>query len=307
LLTRDQPATVQRLDRNRQLHRVRPGVFARASDWAVLAPWERYLARVHAVARTWADPVFCLESAAALQGMPVFGEPRLVHLLSADGSTWHEGDVAVHGLRDGRCAVHAEGIRLTTAAETTLDLCRVLPPAFALAVADAFLRSQPAGQPPIDLSARGRAQLNRRGLRQLDWVQVRATGVAESVGESVSRAVIEWLGCEEPELQAEFRFEGRTDRADFFWRRRGIIGESDGYGKYDAAHVAVARAHFIDEKRREDRLRRNVGTVIRWDWKDTLHWRDLWAKLRAGGLVPVRPMNPAMLETLSENPRSLPR
>jgi len=282
-------------------------VFARASDWAVLAPWERYLARVHAVARTWADPVFCLESAAALWGMPVFGEPRLVHLLSPDGSTWHEGDVAVHGLRDGRSTDRAEGIRLTTQSETALDLCRVLPPAFALAIADALLRSQPDARPPIDLSASGRAQLNRRGLRQLDWVQARATGVAESVGESVSRAVIEWLGCEEPELQAEFRFEGRTDRADFFWRRRGIIGESDGYGKYDADHVEAAKVHFIQEKHREDRLRRNVGTVIRWDWKDTVQWRTLWAKLRAGGLEPVRPMNTAMLETLRENRRSLPR
>ena len=286
---------------------MRPGVYARVNDWAALAPWERYLARVHAVARTWVDPVFCLESSAALRGMPTFGEPRLVHLLSADGSTWHEGDVAVHGLRDGRRTTRAEGIRLTSAVDTALDLCRVLPPAFALAVADALLRSQPVGQPPIDLSAGGRAQLNRRGLRQLDWVQARATRLAESVGESVSRAVIEWLGCEEPELQAEFRFEGRTDRADFFWRRRGVIGESDGYGKYDADNVAAARSHFVDEKRREDRLRRNVGPVIRWDWSDTMHWRNLLAKLRAGGLVPVRPMNTAMLEMLSDHPRSLPR
>jgi hypothetical protein len=85
-----------------------------------------------------------------------------------------------------------------------------------------------AGGVALNVSARGRAQSNRRGVRQLDWVQARATAESESAGESVSRAVIEGLGYEEPELQREFFYEGVTDRSDFYWRRLRIIGESDG-------------------------------------------------------------------------------
>ncbi len=70
-------------------------------------------------------------------------------------------------------------------------------------------------------------------------------------------AVIEWLGYELPEQQVEFRYEGARDRVDMYWRRLRMIGESDGYGKYDASDVAASKAHFVREKLREDRLRRH--------------------------------------------------
>jgi hypothetical protein len=55
---------------------------------------------------------------------------------------------------------------------------------------------------------------------------------AESPGESVSRAVIRWCGFEDPVLQAEFRYEGVTDRTDFLFPSSRTVGESDGWGKY---------------------------------------------------------------------------
>ncbi len=305
LIARELPAVVRRPDRDRHLHRVRPGAYAQRAEWASLAPWDRYLARVHAAALTRPAAVFCLESAAALQGMPVFGEPRDIHMLSADGTTRREGDVLIHGAQDGRAVVTLDGISMTARVDTALDLCRVLPPAFALAVADATLRMLSPGH-AVDFSARGRAQRNRRGVRQLDWVQARATSVAESVGESVSRAVIEWLGFEEPELQREFTYEGVRDRSDFYWRRHRTLGESDGYGKYEAQSLEAAKSHFVAEKRREDRLRRHEGGFIRWDWSDSLRWTSLESKLRAGGLSPVRLPQRSMLATLASDPRSVP-
>jgi len=251
-------------------------------------------------------PRFCLESAAVLEDVPIFGEPRFIHLLSPDGRTWREGDVIVHGWQDGRELVTVDGMMRTARKDTAVDLCRVLPPAFALGVADAVLRALNARGDILDFSARGRDQPNRRGRRHLDWVQERATAVAESVGESVSRAVIEWLGYEPPELQKEFSYEGETDRSDFYWPRQRIVGESDGYGKYDADDVAAVKAHFIKEKKREDRLRRHEGGFARWDWADTMRWKPLDAKLRNSGLAPVRPSQPSMLSTLASNPRSLP-
>lgn len=268
-------------------------------------PWDRYLLRVHAVLRTWNSPILCLESAAILHSLPVFGEPRHIHLLSADGATWRRGDVIVHGARDGRERVSIDGIDVTTVTETAIDLARVLPPAFALAVGDAVLRRQPTGT-VFDFSARGRDQQNRRGVRQLDWVQERATSDSESAGEAVSRAVLEWLGYEAPQLQVVFTHEGVRDRTDFYFPTTRIVGESDGYGKYDASDPVAMKAHFVREKIREDRLRRHEGGFVRWDWADTMRWRPLDAKLRASGLSPTRVPSLAVLATLARNPRSLP-
>jgi len=304
ILTQDQPALVRRMSGSRELHRVRPGVFVATATWNKLAPWDRYLLRVHAVLLTWTDPTLCLESAAVVRGLPIFGEPREVHLLSPDATTWHAGDVVVHGARDGRELDVLDGTSVTSVTDTAVDLARVLPPAFALGFADAALRRIGEETAP-DFSARGRSQQNRRGLRQLDWVQARATPKAESVGESVSRAAIEWLGYEAPELQVVFRHEGAADRCDFFWREQRIIGESDGYGKYDASDADEVKAHFVREKKREDRLRRHEGGVVRWDWADTVRGKPLDEKLRAGGLSPVRGPHTALLATLSSNPRSL--
>ena len=307
LFSRDQPFDVARRDRDGRLHRIRAGVYIRKDIWARLQPWERYRVRVLAVAGTWSTPVYCLESAAVLQGLPIFGEPTHIHVLSSDGRSWTEGDVIVHGHTDGREVVDAAGQGVTSVADTAVDLARVLPPAFALAVVDAAARLLRAGGVALDVSARGRSQSNRRGVRQLDWVQARATAQSESAGESVSRAVIEWLGYEEPELQREFFYERVTDRSDFYWRRLRIIGESDGYGKYDADDPEAMKAHFIREKKREDRLRRHEGGFARWEWADTMRFESLDGKLRDGGLAPLHPRQPWLLSTLAHNPRSFAR
>lgn len=304
LVSREQPFELARLDRDRRLHRIRRGAYVRQEVWNGLPPWERYRLRVLAVARTWRSPVFCLESAAVLQGLPIFDEPMDVHLLSEDGRSWSDGDVIVHGYSDPKEVTDAAGIGVTAVADTAVDLARVLPPAFALAVADRAARILRARGEALDFSARGRTQANRRGVRQLDWVQARATAASESPGEAVSRAVIEWLGYETPVLQQEFFHEGETDRSDFYWRRLRIVGESDGYGKYDADDPHAMKAHFVREKKREDRLRRHEGGFARWDWADTMRFEPLDKKLRASGLMPVRPRQSLMLRTLAANPRS---
>lgn len=305
LLARHHPPTLPRLDRDNALHRIRAGAYVRNVDWERLTAWERYRMRVLAVAGTWSSPVFCLESAAVLWGLPVFGEPRDVHLFDAGGRTWREGDVVVHGSSDARRIIQGGGHAMTSLADTAIDLCRVLPPAFALAVADATARRLGPGT-ALRVGDAGRAQVSQRGVRRLDWVQHRTDPAAESPGESVSRAVIEWLGYEAPDLQVTFSYEGHLDRSDFYWRQLRLLGESDGYGKYDADDVEAAKRHFIQEKQREDRLRRYQGGFVRWDWADAVRWAGLDRKLAAGGLVPVRSRDLAMLATLATNPRSAP-
>ena len=105
--------------------------------WVRLAPWERYLARVHAFALLHPDAVFSHESAAALSGLPIFGEPRDIHVYDPDRAQSRRfGDVCVHTSTD-RCTITDRAFaRTTSVAQTAIDLMRVLPPAYALAVAD---------------------------------------------------------------------------------------------------------------------------------------------------------------------------
>ncbi|HKT56996.1 MAG TPA: hypothetical protein VJR25_09500 [Microbacterium sp.] len=304
LISSENTISPVRFDRDPALRRVRAGAYVPTDAWDALKPWERYLLRVHAVARSWRNPTFCLEAALSLQGLPIFGEPAEIHVLDTYGR--RRGDVHMHGgIRNHEIAT-IDGLSLTTWVDTAVAFARVAPPAHALAVADAVIRSHLDAGRDVDLRQRAAAQAERRGLRQVAWVQEHARAEAESVGEAVSRAVIEWLGYEEPELQVEFVAEGHRDRVDFFWRAAQVIGESDGYGKYDASDPRAMKAHFVREKQREDRLRRQVRGFARWDWKDAMHPDRLDRTLRNAGLRPVRPRRQRMLDAVAQNPRGLP-
>ena len=151
----------------------------------------------------------------------------------------------------------------------------------------------------VQLRDRARSQRTRRGNARLRWLWEHADGASESPGESVSRAVIGWAGFERPELQREFRYEGYLDRADFFFAKKRVIGESDGWQKY-ALHDPDAAARLLaEEKRREDRLRRNGHPFARWDLSDAWRVDPLVRALRATGMRPVRHPDAAFLATLS--------
>jgi hypothetical protein len=287
--------------------RVRTGVYAMRCAWDPLRPWERYLARVHAFAILHPGAIASHESAAALYDLPIFGEPRDIHVFDPGRSRSRRfGDVLVHTSED--CPpVHttATGIRVVSPVHAALELMRVFPPAFALAVADAV--TSPArgfGGRVDELRHLAADQVNRRGRVQLAWLWPRIDGRAESAGESVSRAVIEWCGFELPQIQREFHFDGFTDRVDFFWEGLRIAGESDGYGKYVAETPRQTVDRVVDEKRREDRLRRNLRGFTRWDWSDTMQVAPLRRALLQVGVAAVRPPALALLATLRAHPRS---
>lgn len=66
------------------------------------------------------------------------------------------------------------------------------------------------------------------------------------------------------------------------------------------------KAHFVAEKRREDRLRRHLDGFARWDWHDAVGVTGLDSIL-AARLPRVRPREESMLLTLATHPRTLPR
>jgi hypothetical protein len=285
---------------------VRTGVYALRHQWTALRPWERYLARVHAFAVLNPDAIFSHESAAALYDLPIFGEPRDIHVFDPGRSRSRRfGDVLVHTSEDVPPVHGATGIHVVSAVHTAVDLMRVLPPAFGLAFGDSVtspVRDFGATMP--ELRSLAAHQVNRRGRARLAWLWPRIDGRAESAGESVSRAVIEWCGFELPQIQREFHFDGFTDRVDFFWEGLRTGGESDGYGKYLAETPEETVARVVAEKKREDRLRRHLGGFTRWDWSDTMHVVPLRRALLGAGVPQVRAPAHALLQTLRANPRS---
>lgn len=115
-----------------------------------------------------------------------------------------------------------------------------------------------------------------RGITE-DWPRLRGIGNvrralplvrsgAQTPLETLSRLRIVAGGLPEPELQVPFYDEdGLIGFADMTWLNWRVIGESDGELKYGS------RKDLIEEKLREDRLRRLGYTVVRWTWEEI--WR----------------------------------
>ena len=286
--------------------RVRPGVYARRRAFAALTPWGRYAARVHAFVRTHPDAVLSHESAAVIHGLPLFGEARCIHTYAPQSATTHvRGDVRLHASVEPRAHEIIGNIRVTTLVETVVDLARVLPPAQALAVADAALSAvQGGGAHTVDaFQTRCASRENPRGVAAARWVWDNADGRSESPTESVSRAVIGWCGFEPPELQREFAYDGSLDRSDFYFPSAQVIGESDGWGKYGLDDPEVAAQRLKDEKRREDRLRRHGHPVVRWETRDAWRVAPLRDRLLEAGVRRVRPASATFLATLRHRTR----
>ena len=76
------------------------------------------------------------------------------------------------------------------------------------------------------------------------------------------------LGFPDPELQVEFVLsDGRRAFTDFFWPDRRHVGEFDGASKYRDPALLDGRSPeqvLVDEKDREDELRRQVRAFSRW-------------------------------------------
>lgn len=291
------------------LRRVRSGVHVRRTAYEDLSSWQRYAARVHAFARTHPDAILCLESAAVLHGLPLFNEARQIHVLADAGEKSRRyGDVAVHTSVDPRDIETIGGIHATDLLHTTVDLTRVLPPAKAVAVADAAISPFQGGRVPR-ASAHDvlNGQANTRGRARARWVWDHVDERSESPGESISRMVIAWCGFEAPELQPEFAYEGARDRVDFFFPSCRAIGEADGWGKYDLDDPDAAAQRLADEKRREDRLRRHGHPIARWDLSDVWKIEPLRRALVTAGVPLVRPAQQGMLASLKMSPREIPR
>lgn len=275
-----------------KLHR---GIYVDAEVWRTLDADARYLARVHAAMRCMSpEAVASHHSAVVAWGLPIIGPwPSDVHLLVARAS----GGRSDPGVRRHALGLteddwtERDGIRVTTLARTVVDVAASAPLYSAVATVDAAIHRPRDGEPRLTkqelyeewnrmMPFRGHA----RALRIIDF----AEDGSESTSESTSRVSIALLGFPRPELQRRYTVDGDNVFADFYFCEADAIGECDGKEKYVKPELRGGRSLeqvLLDEKAREDALRRQVRAFRRWGSREAMTPALLRIKLIEMGLT----------------------
>jgi hypothetical protein len=276
--------------------KVRYGIYTPRDSWDGLSPDARQL-RLDRAALLVCDEgtVLSHSSAARLLGLPLYdAEDGLTHVtrlrLGGRQLSRTQAGICHHSgrLYDDEIVLH-QGIAVTSAARTTLDVTSRFGFRAGLVVADAVLRS---GVPRANLEAGLLRYPNDQHAAVRRSVVAAADGRAESPLETLGRILLVSMGIADVEPQYEVEFpEGGVAFVDMFSPSLRHVFECDGKLKYrrqvnwkgeevDAAQVVW------DEKQREDKLRGCGYGVSRISWKDTMVERfgvansRLWREIR---------------------------
>ncbi|GAB3133132.1 hypothetical protein GCM10027289_22410 [Tsukamurella serpentis] len=264
------------------------------TDRPVEQPWIEYERMVRAAGTVGGWGVLSHQSAAILWGLPMLA-PDYSHVHSTIDHRHRGGFVSARRHVHPRPlppqdVVLLEGLKVTSAARTAVDIAMSGDYEQALAVLDAarLVPRTPVGRPSVPRADLVRV-IDELGPRTGREVALRALAdsvtCSESVGESWSRArMIEWK-LPMPELQCKFVVSGRTYYADFRWGP--LVGEFDGDGKYESD---ADRRRY--EKRRDSDFASLGMIVCHWSWEDLRNRERFYrilttALFRAGVLASV--------------------
>lgn len=281
------PAQIRGAVARGDLVRVRRGSFVYRVVWEAADAGDRHILRMRAVAADCARrPVFAGDSAGVLWALP---RDRVLDLVSVLGTPDDRGGPRQGVRRITRGAqtapvVGLHGLAVTSLARTALDMAAIRGFSAAVSVVDAALsRHRPDAADKTELFALVQSTAWPASVvRVVEF----ATHLSDSPGESEARAQIHLLGFPAPVLQQEFfDAEGRM-RVDFFWPEAGVVAEFDGRVKYTREEFTGGDPAAVvwREKRREDRLRRQVRTVVRFSTAEVRRPALLRALLLAAGV-----------------------
>ena len=284
------------------LTRVGVGVYVSTDQWSSMPPDEQYRTRVRGAGAVSAPRTqFSHDSAAALWRLPSVGRwPQVSHQLApAQPGGSSRTQIRRHEVGLDPLSTRIDGTTVTSLARTVVDMACTTSMLRAVVMADAALRTPDATEwnrvptSTAELHAVLESLLPYRGHARAGRVISFATGLAESPGESFARVQFHALGLPAPELQVPFYDElGLIGIADFYWRHLGLICEFDGLSKYGVLRRyqrgMTTQQVVIDEKKREDRMRRVSDDFVRLDWPTVQDRRTLAAHLRPHGLVASR-------------------
>lgn len=240
------------------------------------------------------------ESAAVILGLPYPNDNRIwdrstVRITVPGGI--HKGGRGFQAVAAALPASHrtsVDGIPVTTVARSAVELARWYPTRDALITMDAAMRRvilegwapentqfRPVERRTVALALARTEFVRKQFAQTLDcmrrWPGVRAARRAialanpasESAFESISRGSMVEAELPMPEVGAMVvGDDGRVYYSDFLWRHHKLIGEADGWGKYQMGGQPEFK--FREEKLREDALRAAGFSVVRWTWTDVV-------------------------------------
>ncbi|HWM15028.1 MAG TPA: hypothetical protein VNP97_00410 [Microbacterium sp.] len=277
---------------------VRRGVYVQSAHHKPMSAVDRHRTSAFAVALQRPGVVFAGFTAAVLLGMPIVGRvPSDISVLASGTSGRRRNGVVEIVRRTGAPILTGNGIAVTSLLDTLIEVARTRPLLTALTLLDAALwapRSGSAG--PMTTMGEVRAAFDALlpfpGSRRVTAVLDRATDLAETPLETLSRLRIEELGFPKPELQRSVTRPqgGGTAFLDFAWPEYGVWGEADGDGKYSGRAQSVDEARPMAEIVRAEKARENDVRAVtgwacaRWDWDDAWRSGPLCRILLAAGL-----------------------
>lgn len=262
--------TLQRGVARKDLYRLWPGAMADYAKVSDLDAVEKHRLTVIAAAGAGRPGrLFSHVSAAAVHRLSML-RPDLgkVHVTSPKVGKQTARVRRHQAVVDEKDIVVVDGVKVTTLERTACDVARLGNSRQALVVLDAALRRDADIQRMNEILESCR---RFKGVEMLRRMLPHASASSESVGESLSRAVmLEFPDLPVPRQQVEIRNDAGVivARVDFLLADR-VVGEFDGMIKYNGAvGDAPAWRVVVDEKLREDRLRALGYTVVRWTWDD---------------------------------------
>jgi hypothetical protein len=273
-----------RLTRAGELQRLRRGAYVDAILPTSRTERHRLLIRA-TLAGLRREAVVSHQSAAVLHGLPMWGVALDRVHITRRPRAWNDTSSTlcchVARLRDDE-VVDVDGVLVTDPIRTALDLARSLPHEVAVVALDAALNKELLSHE--GLRSRLFDIVGAPGSRSAARAVAAADGRSESVGESRSRVVLHRWKLPPSDLQFEVRTEtGRhVARTDFAWEEHRLVGEFDGrikYGRLLTPGQDPGVAVF-EEKLREDAVRDEGWSVVRWVWADLQRPDRLAARVR---------------------------
>ena len=205
-------------------------------------------------------------TAARLLGLDLLGRvpPGIaITRVPGSGSRTSRCGVRVHNaaLPGGQTGRSSDGVPVTTAARTVLDLARSSSFRAGVVAADSALRLRRTTKSELDAAA---ASCHRwPGLQCAAAVVRFADALAESPLESIARVAFRDCGLPPPQLQALLGTGGQViARVDFYWEQFLTVAEADGELRYDNRFEATYQL------RRDAALRDAGFEVVHFDWHD---------------------------------------
>lgn len=169
-----------------------------------------------------------------------------------------------------------QGVPVTSATWTWLDLAKTLTLADLVAVGDFFIHRKAPLTSVAELEQALRHVPRTHGAAKLELALMRLSDAAESRPESLLRVLFADAGLPSPRINHTMvsSTTGREVRTDFAWQEQRVIVEYQG-------DYHRSRAQWRADMRRRSALEAQGWTVIEVNWDDVLDPIPLLTRLRA--------------------------